>query len=99
MTVGNEAQGKPLLEVTGKAARIARFPCGTRVFAIFYAYVTKILEGRAIRQPEASSAPFLGRLTLRNYRNFERFECEFPETGVAIVGLMPMFGVSAAMSM
>ncbi|MCG8468147.1 MAG: DNA replication and repair protein RecF [Gemmatimonadetes bacterium] len=34
----------------------------------------------------APSTPHLGRLTLRNYRNFERLECEFPETGVAIVG-------------
>lgn len=46
----------------------------------------KTSEARAIRQPKASSAPFLRRLTLSNYRNFERLECEFPEAGVAIVG-------------
>ncbi|MGH7541205.1 MAG: DNA replication/repair protein RecF, partial [Gemmatimonadota bacterium] len=31
-------------------------------------------------------APHLGRLSLRDYRNFERLECEFPGSGVAIVG-------------
>ncbi len=48
--------------------------------------MTKTPEAPSIRQPEASSAPFLGRLTLRDYRNFERLECEFPEAGVAIIG-------------
>lgn len=43
-------------------------------------------EARSIRQPTAPSAPHLGRLTLRDYRNFERLECEFPEAGVAIIG-------------
>ena len=48
--------------------------------------MTKTPEAPSIRQPEASSAPFLRRLILRDYRNFERLECEFPEAGVAIIG-------------
>jgi len=47
-------------------------------------------KAQSIRQPIMSSAepatPHLGSLTLRNYRNFEHLVCEFPETGVAIVG-------------
>ena len=46
----------------------------------------KTPEAPSVRQPEASSAPFLRRLTLNDYRNFERLECEFPEEGVAIIG-------------
>ena len=65
---------------------MGKFPCGTRVFAVFFGSVTKTPEAPSIRQPEASSAPFLRRLTLRDYRNFERLECEFPEAGVAIIG-------------
>ncbi len=34
----------------------------------------------------APSAPHIGQLTLRNYRNFEHLVCEFPEAGVAIIG-------------
>lgn len=48
--------------------------------------MTTTPEAPSIRQPEASSAPFLGRLILRDYRNFEGLECEFPEAGVAIIG-------------
>ncbi|WP_419936368.1 DNA replication/repair protein RecF [Candidatus Palauibacter sp.] len=47
----------------------------------------KTPEAPSVRRPEASSAPFLRRLTLSDYRNFERLECEFPEEGVAIIGL------------
>ena len=65
---------------------MGKFPCGTRVFAVFFESVTKTPEAPSIRQPEASSAPFLRRLTLRDYRNFEGLECEFPEAGVAIIG-------------
>ena len=48
--------------------------------------MTKTPEAPSARQPEASLAPSLGRLVLRDYRNFERLECEFPEAGVAIIG-------------
>ncbi|WP_419949571.1 DNA replication/repair protein RecF [Candidatus Palauibacter sp.] len=46
----------------------------------------KTPEAPSVRQPESSSAPFLRRLTLNHYRNFERLECEFPGEGVAIIG-------------
>ena len=46
----------------------------------------KTPEAPSVRHPESSSAPFLRRLTLNDYRNFERLECEFPEEGVAIIG-------------
>lgn len=38
--------------------------------------------GVAARDP----APHLGRISLRNYRNFERLDCELPGPGVVIVG-------------
>lgn len=46
----------------------------------------KTAEARSISQPTTCSVPHLGRLVLRNYRNFEHLECEFPNVGVAIVG-------------
>ena len=46
----------------------------------------KTLEAPSVHRPEALSAAFLRRLTLNEYRNFERLECEFPEEGVAIIG-------------
>ena len=44
------------------------------------------LEVSSVRRSEASAAPFLKHLTLSDYRNFERLECEFPGEGVAIIG-------------
>ncbi len=82
----SEPVGQPLPADVRRRVRRPRFPCGTRVFAVFSGYVTKTPEAPSIRQPEASSAPFLRRLILSDYRNFERLECEFPETGVAIIG-------------
>ena len=43
-------------------------------------------EATPIDAPAARLTPHLSRLSLRNYRNFERLEREFPEAGVAIVG-------------
>jgi len=48
--------------------------------------VIKTAEARSISQSTTCSVPHLGRLVLRNYRNFEHLECEFPNVGVAIVG-------------
>ena len=81
-----EALGQPLGGAFRMRSPTGKFPCGTRVFAVFSRPVTKTPEAPSIRQPEASSAPFLRRLILRDYRNFERLECEFPEAGVAIIG-------------
>jgi len=43
-------------------------------------------EARSFRAPAARMTPHLGRLSLRNFRNFETLECELPEPGVAIIG-------------
>lgn len=81
-----EAFGQPLGGASRTRSPTGKFPCDTRVFAVFSRSVTKTPEAPSIRQPEASSAPFLRRLILRDYRNFERLDCEFPEAGVAIIG-------------
>ncbi|MXW55912.1 MAG: DNA replication/repair protein RecF [Gemmatimonadales bacterium] len=81
-----EPPGQPLDGASRRRRPMGKFPCGTRLFAVFFKSVTKTPEAPYIRQPEASSAPFLRRLILRDYRNFERLECEFPEAGVAIIG-------------
>ncbi len=81
-----EALGQPPGGARGTTSPTGKFPCGIRLFAVFFKPVTKTPEAPSIRQPEASSAPFLRRLILRDYRNFERLECEFPEAGVAIIG-------------
>lgn len=41
---------------------------------------------RAADVAARNPAPHLGRISLRNYRNFERLECELPSPGVVIVG-------------
>lgn len=41
---------------------------------------------RSIGAPAAVAVPHLGRLSLRNFRNFEALDCEFPAGGVAIIG-------------
>ncbi|MXW67881.1 MAG: DNA replication and repair protein RecF [Gemmatimonadales bacterium] len=81
-----EALGQPPGGARRTTSPTGKFPCGIRLFAVFFKPVTKTPEAPSIRQPEASSAPFLRRLILRDYRNFERLECEFPEAGVAIIG-------------
>ena len=81
-----EPPGQPLGDASRGRLPACKFPCGIRLFAVFSGPVTKTPEAPSIRQPEASSAPFLRRLILRDYRNFERLECEFPEAGVAIIG-------------
>lgn len=43
-------------------------------------------EARSLRAPAARVTPYLGRLSLRNFRNFEILETEFPEPGVVIIG-------------
>lgn len=43
-------------------------------------------EATPIDAPATGATPHLSRLSLRNFRNFERLEREFPEPGVAIVG-------------
>ncbi len=52
----------------------------------FRTLVMTTFQARSVSEPEARSAPSLDRLSLHNYRNFERLECEFPAPGVAIVG-------------
>ncbi|MDX1577078.1 MAG: DNA replication and repair protein RecF [Gemmatimonadota bacterium] len=44
------------------------------------------VEAQPVRRPTARSAPRIGRLKLRSYRNFDELACELPEDGVAIVG-------------
>ncbi|MDH3733458.1 MAG: DNA replication and repair protein RecF [Gemmatimonadota bacterium] len=43
-------------------------------------------EARSERAPTARAEPHLGHLSLRNFRNFEDLDREFPEAGVAIIG-------------
>ena len=43
-------------------------------------------EARTAGAAANDSAPHLGRLSLRNFRNFEELACEVPEPGVAIIG-------------
>jgi len=43
-------------------------------------------EARSLGAPLAPAPTRLGRLSLRNFRNFEALDCEFPEGGVAIIG-------------
>lgn len=43
-------------------------------------------EAQSVRAPVARATPYLGHLTLLNYRNFGKLECEFPRPGVAIIG-------------
>ncbi len=43
-------------------------------------------EARSIRASSAPMTAHLGHLSLRNFRNFEELDCEFPEAGVAIIG-------------
>jgi len=45
-----------------------------------------MLDARSIRAPGAGSTRHLGRLSLRNYRNFEELDVELPASGVAVVG-------------
>lgn len=78
--------GNPRQERVFGGSRSPRFPCDTRLFGVFLVDVMNTLEARPQGQPKASSAPYLGQLILRNYRNFEHLECAFPETGVAIIG-------------
>jgi DNA replication and repair protein RecF len=43
-------------------------------------------EARSSRERSPQPAARIGPLSLRDYRNFERLECEFPGPGVAIIG-------------
>ncbi len=43
-------------------------------------------EARSICASSAPLTPHLGHLSLRNFRNFDELDCEFPEAGVAIIG-------------
>jgi DNA replication and repair protein RecF len=53
-----------------------------RIFLSLMATIEARPAGAAPNDP----APHLGRLSLRNFRNFEELVCEFPEPGVAIIG-------------
>jgi DNA replication and repair protein RecF len=44
------------------------------------------LEARTAGAAPNDPAPHLGRLSLRNFRNFKELACEVPEPGVAIIG-------------
>lgn len=43
-------------------------------------------EARASGTEQGDPAAVLGRLSLRDFRNFEELDCEFPRAGVAIIG-------------
>ncbi len=43
-------------------------------------------EARASGIEQGEPAAVLGRLSLRDFRNFEELDCEFPHAGVAIIG-------------
>ncbi len=43
-------------------------------------------QATSIDAPATGATPHLGRISLSNFRNFERLEREFPASGVAVVG-------------
>jgi len=52
----------------------------------FFSLKTATPEATSIDAPATRATPHLGRLSLRNFRNFEGLEREFPASGVAIIG-------------